>query len=101
MKEDEGGETRWLQCEGVLLDGDTGRAVGGKCDAFGFGRGVDAGRHGLLAAVDKDLDAVAVQQDAEAERIALAAHGAAAKVYDILMEPCLAPVKDEPPGVGS
>src|SRR5699024_3570375 len=98
MKEDEGGETRWLQCEGVLLDGDTGCAVGGKGDAFGLGRGVDAGRHGLLAAGDKDLDAVAVQLDAEADGIALAVHGTAAKVYDSLMEPCLAPVKDEPPG---
>ncbi len=38
------------------------------------------------------------RKDAETERIALAVHGAAAKVYDILMEPCLAPVKDEPSG---
>src|SRR5699024_4419485 len=98
-KEDQGEEDfRELQMQRVLLHGDAGRAVGGKGDAFGFGRSVDAGRHGLLAAVEEHLDAVAVQKDAETERIALAVHGTAAKVYDILMEPCLAPVKDEPSG---
>ena len=44
-----------LQREGVLLGGEARRAVGGEGDAVRLGRGVDAGRHGLLAAVDEYL----------------------------------------------